>query len=129
MKSIKPGRGPSKQAAVGSAILALFGIFWCIGVAAMGGGFMAVFGLLFTGFAIYNAVYEFRNATSEDRYSIVDIVDEDEEPDPLNIAYGGKRSTGESRMPGNSVDFCPYCDKPVEGDFDFCPRCGKKLPD
>ena len=42
------------------------------------------------GMAIYAAVYNHHNATSKDRYSFFDIVDEDEEADPLNERYGKK---------------------------------------
>ena len=51
---------------------------------------MIPFGLVFIGMAIYAAVYNHHNATSKDRYSFFDIVDEDEEADPLNERYGKK---------------------------------------
>ena len=130
MKSIKPGRGPSKMSGVGSVFCALFGVFWCVFAGAIGAGFMIPFGLLFIGFAIYNAVYHFKNATSEERNSIIDIVDSEEESDPLNRKYGRKESGGTTEnVPGTSVAFCPYCGTQVDGKFDYCPKCGKKLPD
>lgn len=133
MKSIKPGRGPSKLSAVGSILAAVFGVFWCIVAGSMGAWFMIPFGLIFIVFAIYQAVYHHHNATSEDRYSVIDIVDSEEESDPLNEKYGRQekpaQTVGPEGIPGTSVAYCPYCDKPVEGDFDFCPKCGKKLPD
>ena len=97
MKSIKPGRGPSKMSAVASIAAALFGVFWCILAASIGAGFMVPFGLIFIGMAIYSAVYHNHNATSEDRYSLIDIVDEDEEPDPLNEKYGRKSADRKKR--------------------------------
>lgn len=51
-----------------------------------------LFGLVFIGMGVYNAVYNYRNATSENRYSEFDITDENEEPDPLNERYGAKRA-------------------------------------
>jgi hypothetical protein len=133
MKSIKPGRGPSKMGAVSSACVALFGVFWCIFAASMGGWFMVPFGLVFVGMAIYGAIYNYRNATSKDRYSIIDIVDSEEESDPLNEIYGRQSQAGfydePNSKPGTSVTYCPYCGRPAEGDFDFCPGCGRKLPD
>ena len=126
MKSIKPGRGPSKMSAVGSIFAAVFGVFWCIAAGAIGAWFMIPFGLCFIGFAIYNAVYHSHNATSENRYSAFDIVDSEEEPDPLGEKNGHSASDD---APGTGAAYCPYCGKPVEGDFDFCPKCGKKLPD
>lgn len=115
MKSIKPGRGPSKMDAVFSFAFALFGLFWTGSAMDMGATIMVPFGLIFVGLGIYMGVYSLKNATSEERYSIVDIVDEDEEGDPLNRKYGKKK------------DFCPYCGERVDEDFDFCPKCGKKL--
>lgn len=128
MKSIKPGRGPSKMAAVGATFVAIFGVFWCILAAVLGAWFMIPFGLVVVGMAIYHAVYNAHNATAEDRYSVIDIVDSDEESDPLNEKYG-RKIYHENTTSGTSVDFCPYCGKPVAGDFDFCPKCGKQLPD
>lgn len=133
MKSIKPGRGPSKMGAAGGIFAALFGVFWCIFTAAIGAWFMIPFGILFVGYSIYIAIYHHRNATSEDRYSLVDIVDSEEEPDPLNLRYGRRKeytAYGEQdSVRGTSVDYCPYCGRPAEGDYDFCPGCGRKLPD
>ena len=71
MKSIKPGRGPSKLnmvSAIGAAV--------CVFAVAIGGGFMLPFGIIFIVIAIAMAVYSYHNATAKDRYSIFDIVDE-----------------------------------------------------
>lgn len=139
MKSIKPGRGPSRQSMVGAIAVALFGVFWTIGAVSIGGYFMIPFGLIFIGVAIYQAVYAYKNTTSKDRYSIVDIVDDDEESDPLNDKYGRKNGLAKSLMEtmvndssvgnGTSVNFCPFCGNEVDKKFDFCPKCGQKLPD
>ena len=132
MKSIKPGRGPSKMSAVGSAFAAAGGVFWCIVAASIGCYIMIPFGVLFIGFVLYNLGYNYHNATSEDRYSVVDIVDEDEEPDPLNEKYSRAKDIEELNKDdasGTKASFCPYCGEPVNGTFDFCPKCGKKLPD
>ena len=129
MKSIKPGRGPSKMSAVGSIFAAVFGIFWCIVAGSMGAVFMVPFGLLFVGLAVYNAAYHYRNATSQDRYSVVDIVDSKEETDPLNEKYGKHNNVEEKHgsSEGN-FNYCPYCGKQLEDSFEYCPHCGKKLP-
>ena len=82
--------------AVGGIAAALFGVFWCIAAAAMGAWFMIPFGLIFIGMAVYGAKYDYHNATSEDRYSIIDIVNEDEEIDPLNEKYGRKVSANQA---------------------------------
>ena len=121
MKSVKRGRGPSFMGGMGSVFAAIFGIIWTLASATMtrGMGIMGVifplFGLVFVGFAVVNALYDFKNATSKKRYSEFDIVDGEEEPDPLNEKFG-------------EAEFCPYCGAKVEGDFEYCPKCGKKLP-
>ena len=87
MKSIKPGRRRSRYNAVGAVIGIVFGIIWTIAALSMGAPFFfPLFGLVFIGMGVYNAVYNYRNATSENRYSEFDITDENEEPDPLNEA-------------------------------------------
>ena len=52
MKSIKPGRGPSMMSGVMSIAVGIFGLFWTIMAASIGGGFMALFGIVFIGIAI-----------------------------------------------------------------------------
>lgn len=133
MKSVKPGRGPSKLNAVGSIFAALFGVFWCI-VAAFGGAWiMLPFGLLFIGYSIYQAVYHLHNMKSEDRYSVVDLVDSEEESDPFNKKYG-RQAERENSAPSDhgsysDAAYCPYCGRSVDRTFSFCPGCGKKLSD
>jgi len=131
MKSIKPGRGPSKMGMAGGIAAALFGVFWCIFAGAMGAWFMIPFGLIFIGIAIYGVIYNYHNVTSENRYSIIDIVDGKEETDPLNEKYGKKASVNDTigEENGTSAEYCPYCGKTVDSAFEFCPKCGKKLPD
>ena len=136
MKSIKPGRGPSKMSAVGGIGAALFAVFWCILAASMGGWVMVPFGLIFVVIASYGAYYNYKNATSKNRYSVIDIVDGEEEPDPLNVMYGSKESINNQGFINNqdrgelgaSVAYCPYCGTGVQSKFDFCPKCGKQLP-
>ena len=53
MKSIKPGRGPSMMSGVMSVAVGIFGLFWTIMAASIGGGFMALFGLVFIGSQIH----------------------------------------------------------------------------
>lgn len=133
MKSIKPGRGPSLMGGIGSVVSIIFGIFWTVLAASMTQGFGLVgmifplFGVLFIIIGIVNAVYNFKNATGENRYSAFDITDDTEEPDPLNERFGTPAEHVHSARPsGNS--FCPYCGAPVQGDFAFCRKCGKQLP-
>lgn len=63
MKSIKPGRGPSMMGGIASVGMGLFGLLWIFFVLRMGGGFFALFGLVFVLIAVAQAVYNFKNAT------------------------------------------------------------------
>ena len=126
MKSIKPGRGPSGMNAIGSVIGVVFGIFWTITAVSMGAPFMfPLFGILFIIIGIVNAVYHYKNATGENRYSVYDITEEGEETDPLNQRFGQQQSY----QSGTAARFCPYCGRNADSDYEFCPGCGKRLPD
>lgn len=116
--------------AVMSIAGALFGLFWTIMALSMGAWFMVPFGLIFIGVSVYKAVYNYKNATGENRYSEYDITENGEEPDPWNEKFGEKRE--------NSIDishqtyaesrFCPYCGAKAAPDFEFCNVCGKRIP-
>ena len=105
---------------------ALFGVFWTIMAIAGGAWFMAPFGLIFIGVAIFNTIYNFKNATGKNRYSEYDITDSEEEPDPWNEKFGEIRE--EKRKSESSVKYCPYCGEKAENDFKFCSSCGRELP-
>lgn len=124
MRSIKPGRGPSMMGGVMSIAVGIFGVFWTIMAASMGGGFMALFGLVFIAVAVVQAVYHFKNATSKNRYSAFDITDSGEEPDPLNQRFGAAPEPAQS-----GGGYCPWCGAKVDDGYAFCRKCGKKLPD
>ena len=126
MKSIKPGRGPSMMGGVIGIFMIGFGIFWTI-MAAQASVIFALFGVLWTGIAVVTTVYNFKNAAGKNRYSVYDVIDGKEEPDPLNERFGNPQSeTQETSNVDNK--FCPYCGTPVAEDFDFCNNCGKRLP-
>lgn len=124
MKSIKPGRGPSMMSAIVGIFVAIFGVIWTVIAATMGGGIFAIFGVVFVGFAITMVIYNFKNATSKNRYSAFDITSGEEEPDPLNERLGGDM-TEDVEIDSS---FCPYCGNAVKEEYEFCNRCGKKLP-
>ena len=89
MRSIKPGRGPSKMAGFGSLFAAGFGVLWTLLAASSGAPVLFwLFGVLFVVWGVVQAVYNFRNAGQKNRYSAFDITDEREEPDPLNERFG-----------------------------------------
>ena len=58
MKSIKRGRAPSMMGGVMSLLIGLFGVAWTIVALRIGGGFMAVFGLIFVAVAVVQAFQE-----------------------------------------------------------------------
>lgn len=127
MKSIKMGREPSFMGGIMGIVAALFGLFWTFAVLSSGGGIFGLFGLIFVGIGILNAVRGFRNAFSKNRRSEFDIVDETEEPDPWNDRFSPRQAVQDDYMSvGNS--FCPYCGNEVKKDFEFCNNCGRKLP-
>ena len=139
MKSIKPGRGPSAMSALGSVIAVFFGIIWTIAAASMGAPFFfPLFGLLFIFIGVAQAIYHFKNATGENRYSSFDITEDGEEPDPLQERFAARKEerweqTAREEPYGRSgaeagVRFCPYCGARVQADYEFCGKCGKKLP-
>ena len=136
MKSIKPGRGPSKRSFVGSIFVVIFGIFWTILAASMtfGAGLFGLifplFGICFVAMGIYDAYIAYQNAHGDDRMSLYDIVDAKEEPDPWSPDYQKQKEQQErNSAPLNSdkANFCPYCGKPIESDYNFCKYCGKSL--
>ena len=133
MKSIKRGRAPSMMSGFGSLFVSVFGVFWTIAALSLGAPWIfPLFGVCFVAYGIFITVYNFKNATGKQRYSEYDIVDDHEEPDPLNQRYGSSLNDSlfqQDERNGTSAAFCPYCGAKTNQDFDFCPKCGKKLPD
>ena len=131
MKSIKPGRGPSMMGGIGSVAAVIFGLIWIFAAASAGAPFFfPLFGLVFIGVGIANAVYSFKNASGDNRYSAFDIVDSDEEPDPLNARFGSRSDPEPGARTGEPGKFayCPYCGARLGEGFAFCGKCGKALP-
>jgi uncharacterized membrane protein len=150
--SVKPGRAPSFMGGIGSLVMVLFGLFWTAMAARMTSGapfgigaMFPLFGILFVIMGIVNAVYNFKNATSDKRYSLVDITNSETEPDPLNERFGGGTTVSvptddhqdaqqiAELCHGEAEDqpyrFCPYCGKELDSSFRFCPSCGKEMPE
>ena len=122
MKHIKPGRGPSMQGGIIGIFMICFGIFWTV---LAGSAFppFAIFGILWTGIAVVNTVYNFKNANSKNRYSSYDIVDSEEEPDPLN-----QRFATENKAEATDSKYCPWCGAKAEDGYKYCNKCGRELP-
>lgn len=130
MKSIKSGRGPSMMSGVVGIFMIGFGVVWTL-LALQMSPLFALFGVLWTGVAITQTVYNFKNATSKNRYSAFDITEGNEEPDPLNARFGEwteEQDTYNADEPTGDSKFCPYCGTKVASDYAFCNECGKKLP-
>jgi hypothetical protein len=126
MKSVKPGRGPSMMGAISSVFAVIFGIIWTFAAASMGAPFFfPLFGLVFIIMGIVQAVYNFKNATSENRYSSFDIVDSREEADPWNERF--TKSDSSQPAQDGEFHFCPYCGEKLGEGYEFCPKCGKRL--
>ena len=135
MKSIKPGRGPSMMNAFGSIFSVIFGIIWTIAAMKMGAPFFfPLFGILFICMGVMQAVYNYKNAIGENRFSSFDITENGEERDLLNDYFNKenenllKENIPAEKSGGSENKFCPYCGKEVGSDFIFCPKCGKQLP-
>lgn len=130
MKSVKPGRGPSMMSGVVGIFMVIVGFAWTFGAMSMGAPvFFWIFGLAWTGIAIVNMIYSFKNATGKNRYSSYDIVDAREEPDPLNQRFGMQDyESDREKMTISENEFCPFCGAKVYDSFEFCNKCGKKLP-
>ncbi len=146
MKSIKPGRGASGIGFVGSIFAAIFGVFWTImafsmtrgigGVNGMGstGSIIAIifplFGVLFVGMGIAQAVFHYRNATGKSRYSMFDITDQKEEGDPAQKWAKGGDPWDPAKENPDGARYCPWCREPLAqypNDIVYCPKCGRKL--
>ena len=101
--------------ALGSVIAVVFGIFWTVSAASMGAPIsFSIFGVLFVIVGIVQAVYNLKNPAGKKRYSAFDIVDGEEEPDPLNQRFGGQ--------PPEAV-----ATSGPEGPQRYCPNCGAKM--
>lgn len=136
MKSVKPGRGPSAMGAAGSIFAIIFGIFWTMMAYSMTrdapfpliGFVFPAFGIVFIGFGIVQAIFHYKNATSQNRMSLFDITDSQEESDPLNTRYGKQFSeSGEAYSSSGEKAFCPYCGDRLKDGYQYCPKCGKKI--
>ena len=118
--------------AMGSVVAIIFGIFWTIMAASMGAPvFFPIFGVIFILLGVVQAVYHFKNATGKERFSEFDIVDSQEEPDPLERRFGQEQEPWEEppqREDAAQAAYCPYCGAKAEPGFVNCAKCGRKLP-
>lgn len=110
------------------ALLVVCGIAWTVLTANIGLGFFTLFGIIFVIVGIMISAFHLKNARSKNRYSLYDITDESEEPDPLNQRFGGNDSNYDQSYNAGKNEYCPYCGTPVMEGYAYCNKCGKKLP-
>lgn len=118
------------MSAISGLGVAAFGVLWTVMALAGGAGPLALFGVIFVIIAVVQVIYNFKNATSENRYSEFDITENGEETDPLNEKYGAKTApkVASPNVATGANNYCPYCGAPVSEGFKFCNNCGEKLP-
>lgn len=117
-------RKAGRAMGIGSTVFGLvFAIFWCIMAAAMGAGFMLIFGIPFVGMMVYRLVLCLRYTKEEKNGSREPW----ERPADGWTTYQNEPQweSGEPRRSGSG--YCPYCGAAVAGDFEYCPKCGRKL--
>lgn len=132
MFSLKPGRGPAIQKAIGGLVGGLFGVLWTVFAFAITadapfpliGIIFPLFGVIFTVAAWGSAAYHFINATSEQRFAEYDFVSHADEPDPLNVRFG---PPGKVKSTVAAEKFCTNCGGGLEDSFRYCPACGTKV--
>lgn len=137
MRSIKSGRANSAMGGIGSLYAVVFGILWTVlafyftsDLPFPIGIIFPLFGVCFVLFGIVQTVYHFNNAARKNRFSEFDVVDGDEEPDPLNEKFGRKSGVPKAAQnSGRKIEgaFCPYCRAGLQQDFEFCPKCGADI--
>lgn len=151
MRHIKRGRGPAWMEALSGIVFLVIVLAMCSrmngpsqgpfanlhiqgGTFGMGGGsgVFSMIPLVFAGMVVLviaNVAYNIFNATADNRTSELDIVDSDEEPDPLDPSHRNEvRLAGREESAGAAGRlFCPYCGARVGEEFKFCPKCGKQL--
>lgn len=94
--------------------------------------FFLLFGIVFVGLAVMQAVFHFKNATGANRMSIYDITDSHRESDPLErYVKPGSHSygrTADEAQAHKEVRYCPYCGSEVTSEeHRFCAHCGKPI--
>lgn len=124
--------------AIGSIFAAIFGIFWTVMAFSMTRGtgifglIFPLFGVLFVGLGIVQAVYHYKNATGKDRYSMFDITEQNEERDPAQkwVKGGDPWDMPQEKPKEEGARYCPWCREPLTRypeDIVYCPKCGRKI--
>lgn len=128
MQSIKPGRAPSAINSMMAVFAIVFGIFWTVSASGMGAP-IAPLGIVFILVGVVILLFSLKNTFGRNRFSVMDITRDGEEPDPFSARLGYERDTGsDDRADSTETQFCPYCGAPADRDFEFCKVCGRRLP-
>ena len=109
--SVKPGRGPSAFGALTGIGAAIFGVLWTILAFAITrdapfplvGIIFPLFGVVFVVMGIARVIYDLRNATAQERNSLVDVVPEEQEMDPLNRRFGRSQAQAQQQGSGGAA--------------------------
>jgi len=116
---------------IGAIATTLFAIFWTLTAASIGAPiFFTLSGVVFILVGIVSAIYNFKNATGANRFSIYDITDHSNEPDPFGSRFDnitGSNTANRNHADSTSGNFCPYCGSKMESDHLFCKKCGKRV--
>ena len=137
MRSIKPGRGPSGMSFIGSIVAIIFGVFWTIIAVSITanapfgivGVIFPLFGAMFIILGVIQAIYNYKNATGKNRFSLLDITDSPEEGDPSDRLIRDKTADEEKEQKKyTQIDFnyCPFCGLQLDKEYVYCPKCGKE---
>jgi hypothetical protein len=87
--------------------------------------------VIFVVVGIGQVIYNFKNATGKERFSIMDIVDKEEEGDPadrwISNEMASNGSEGDSTLDSGQFNYCPYCGYKLDSAYMYCPKCGKSV--
>ena len=116
--------------ALGSVIAVVFGIFWTVSAASMGAPSPSPSSACCSlSWASSRPSTISKNAAGKKRYSAFDIVDGEEEPDPLNQRLAASPGGRGHVRTGGPLRYCPYCGAKLGDSYTFCGHCGKRAPD
>jgi len=124
---------------VESVAAVVFGILWTIiafsitvnSPFGLFGAIFPLFGIVFITVGVIQAVYNYRNATGKDRYSMYDITDSSEEGDPSakwikdELEHQDKKERRHYET--KDFNFCPYCGTRLDSGYAYCPKCGEAV--
>jgi hypothetical protein len=122
--AIKTGRMPSLGQGLSEVIGGtLFGLIWISATSKEDSPeYWNLIGYFIIVSSIIGGAYHIYNALAKNRFSTLDIVSPDKEPDPFNqlMGFDHQAKVGSAR-------FCVSCGSSIQGEYKFCPKCGKEV--